>query len=51
MDVKMNKIFRISDDITTDRAEILDVNKLSQLMVGREVTEMFPKARQTTNTP
>jgi methyl-galactoside transport system ATP-binding protein/inositol transport system ATP-binding protein len=49
---KMDEIFRISDDITvyrdgeyitTDRAENLDVNKLIQLMVGREVTEMFPK--------
>lgn len=49
---KMDEIFRISDDITvyrdgeyiaTDRAENLNVNKLIQLMVGREVTEMFPK--------
>ena len=49
---KMDEIFRISDDITvyrdgeyiaTDRAENLNVDKLIQLMVGREVTDMFPK--------
>ena len=49
---KMDEIFRISDDITvyrdgefimTDRAENLDVDKLITLMVGREVTDMFPK--------
>ena len=49
---KMDEIFRISDDITvyrdgqyiaTDRAENLNVDKVIQLMVGREVTEMFPK--------
>ncbi len=49
---KMDEIFRISDDITvyrdgefimTDRAENLDVDRLITLMVGREVTEMFPK--------
>ena len=49
---KMDEIFRISDDITvyrdgeyiaTDRAENLNVDKVIQLMVGREVTSMFPK--------
>ena len=49
---KMDEIFRISDDITvyrdgeyiaTDRAENLNVDKIIQLMVGREVTQMFPK--------
>ncbi len=49
---KMDEIFRISDDITvyrdgeyiaTDRAENLNVDKVIQLMVGREVTQMFPK--------
>lgn len=49
---KMDEIFRISDDITvyrdgeyvySDRAENLDVNRVIQLMVGREVTNMFPK--------
>ena len=50
---KMDEIFRISDDITvyrdgeyiaTDRAENLTQDKLIQLMVGREITDMFPKA-------
>lgn len=49
---KMDEIFRISDDITvyrdgeyiaTDRAENLNVDKVIKLMVGREVTDMFPK--------
>ncbi|MBR0367256.1 MAG: sugar ABC transporter ATP-binding protein [Clostridia bacterium] len=49
---KMDEIFRISDDITvfrdgeyvcTDAAKNLTVDKLITLMVGREVTEMFPK--------
>ncbi|MCH1978211.1 sugar ABC transporter ATP-binding protein [Lawsonibacter sp. OA9] len=49
---KMDEIFRISDDITvyrdgeyiaTDRAENLTQDKLIQLMVGREITDMFPK--------
>jgi len=49
---KMDEIFRISDDITvyrdgeyiaTDCAENLNVDKLIQLMVGREVGAMFPK--------
>lgn len=49
---KMDEIFQISDDITvyrdgeyiaTDRAENLDVDKLITLMVGREMTSMFPK--------
>ena len=48
----MDEIFRISDDITvyrdgeyiaSDRAENLNVDKLIQLMVGREVSNMFPK--------
>ncbi len=46
------KFFRISDDITvyrdgeyiaSDRAENLNVDKLIQLMVGREVSNMFPQ--------
>lgn len=49
---KMDEIFRISDDISiyrdgeyiaTDRAENLTVDKVITLMVGREVTDMFPK--------
>ena len=49
---KMEEIFRISDDITvyrdgeyiaSDKAENLDVNKVIKLMVGREMTSMFPK--------
>lgn len=49
---KMDEIFQISDDITvyrdgeyvaTDKAENLDQDKLIQLMVGREITDMFPK--------
>ena len=49
---KMEEIFRISDDITvfrdgeyvmTDEAKNLTQDKLITLMVGREVTEMFPK--------
>lgn len=49
---KMEEIFRISDDIsvfrdgeyiTTDRAENLTRDKVIQLMVGREITDMFPK--------
>lgn len=49
---KMDEIFQISDDITiyrdgeyvaSDRAENLDVNKLISLMVGREMTSIFPK--------
>ena len=49
---KMDEIFRISDDIsvfrdgeyiTTDLASNLNVDKVIQLMVGREVTAMFPK--------
>lgn len=51
---KMNEIFRISDDITvyrdgeyvaTDRAENLNVDKVITLMVGREMTSMFPKVK------
>jgi len=49
---KMEEIFRISDDIsifrdgeyvTTDRAENLTQDKVIELMVGREITDMFPK--------
>lgn len=49
---KMDEIFRISDDITvyrdgeyvtTDRAENLNVDKVITLMVGREMTNIFPK--------
>ena len=49
---KMDEIFRISDDITvyrdgeyiaTDRAANLTQDKVIQLMVGREITDMFPK--------
>lgn len=49
---KMDEIFRISDDISvyrdgeyiaTDRAENLDVNKVITMMVGREMTNIFPK--------
>lgn len=49
---KMDEIFRISDDITiyrdgeyiaSDKAENLDIDKVITLMVGREMSEMFPK--------
>lgn len=49
---KMDEIFRISDDISVyrdgtfiaqDRAENLTVDKVVSLMVGREVSNMFPK--------
>ena len=49
---KMDEIFRISDDISvyrdgeyiaTDRAANLDVNKVITMMVGREMTNIFPK--------
>ena len=49
---KMNEVFTIADDITvfrdgqyvgTDRAANLDQNKLITMMVGRELTHMFPK--------
>ena len=48
----MDEIFRISDDITvyrdgeyiaTDRAANLTQDKVIKLMVGREITDMFPK--------
>ena len=51
----MNEVFTIADEITvfrdgryvgTDRAENLDQNKLIAMMVGRELTQMFPKARR-----
>jgi len=50
---KMDEIFRISDDISvyrdgeyiaTDAVENLTQDKVIQLMVGREITDMFPKA-------
>ena len=49
---KMNEVFTIADDISvlrdgkyvgTDRAANLDQNKLIAMMVGRELTHMFPK--------
>ena len=49
---KMDEVFKISDDITVFRdgkhvvslpAKELDRNKLIQLMVGRELTSLFPK--------
>ncbi|MBQ8144089.1 MAG: sugar ABC transporter ATP-binding protein [Butyricicoccus sp.] len=50
---KMDEIFRICDTITvlrdgqfigTDAAEKLDNDKLIRMMVGRDITEVFPKA-------
>ncbi len=49
---KMDEIFRIADDITvirdgrwidTDLASEYDANKLVSLMVGREISNVFPK--------
>ena len=49
---KMNEVFTIADEISvfrdgryiaTDRAENLDQNRLITLMVGRELSHMFPK--------
>ena len=49
---KMEEIFRIADDVTvfrdgchvaTEEAKNLDIDKLITLMVGREMTDMFPK--------
>lgn len=49
---KMEEIFRISDEITifrdgefiySDRAENLDITKVIHYMVGRDVSDMFPK--------
>ena len=49
---KMNEVFTIADDISvfrdgqqvgSDRASAFDQNKLISLMVGRELTHMFPK--------
>ncbi|MBR0397016.1 MAG: sugar ABC transporter ATP-binding protein [Eubacterium sp.] len=49
---KMEEIFRISDEISvfrdgtyigTDLAENLTMDKVVSMMVGREVTDMFPK--------
>ena len=49
---KMNEVFTIADEISvfrdgryvgTDRRAELDQNKLITLMVGRELTHMFPK--------
>lgn len=54
---KMDEILKISDDVTvmrdgrhiaTEKAENLTVEKIIKLMVGRELTQMFPKK---TNTP
>ena len=54
---KMDEILRISDEITvmrdgkhiaTEPAKNMTVSKIINLMVGRELTEMFPKK---TNTP
>ena len=54
---KMDEILRISDEITvmrdgkhiaTEPAENMTVSRIIHLMVGRELTEMFPKK---TNTP
>ena len=53
---RMNEIFRIADEVTTLRdgrvvdsspADRLDRDRLIALMVGRELTQMFPKG----NTP
>ncbi|WP_020613647.1 sugar ABC transporter ATP-binding protein [Sediminispirochaeta bajacaliforniensis] len=50
---KMDEIFRVADSITvlrdgqfigSDKAENLDKNNLIKMMVGRELTEIFPKA-------
>lgn len=49
---KMDEVFKISDDVTvfrdgkwvaTEPAENLNRDKLITLMVGREITDMFPK--------
>ncbi len=49
---KMDEVFQIADDITvfrdgqyigSERAENLNNQKLIELMVGREITHMFPK--------
>ena len=49
---KLDEIFRICDEITTfrdgeyistDKADEIDINTLITKMVGRELTEMFPK--------
>lgn len=51
---KMDEIFRISDEITifrdgkyihSDLAKNLNIDKVVKYMVGREVTDMFPKAK------
>ncbi|QUI24029.1 sugar ABC transporter ATP-binding protein [Vallitalea pronyensis] len=51
---KMDEIFQISDEITvlrdgqyvaTHEAKALDTNTLIQLMVGRELDDMFPKIK------
>lgn len=51
---KMDEIFRISDDISvyrdgeyigTDLAANLNQDKIIHMMVGREITDMFPKAK------
>lgn len=57
---KMDEIFQICDEITvlrdgqfviTDLAENLDINKLITHMVGRQLTEMFPKIECEIGTP
>ena len=49
---KMDEVFEIADDVSvfrdgkfigTDLASNLDRDKLIQMMVGREITQMFPK--------
>ncbi len=50
---KMDEVFEISDDVTilrdgqyvgTEKASDIDKNKLISMMVGRELTNFFPKA-------
>ena len=54
---KIEEVFRISDDITvlrdgkvvgTEPACNLDKDKLIRMMVGREITEMFPQRKPVT---
>ena len=53
---KMEEILRISDDVTvmrdgewiaTEPAEMMDMDKIVRLMVGRELTQRFPEKRNT----
>ena len=39
----ISRVYRDGEYIATDRAENLNVDKVIQLMVGREVNNMFPK--------